>query len=67
MCESKKAVYIVMELVTGGTLRQIIDERKQLNQPFSDEEISIMMQGIFSAVNCMHEAHVLHRDIKLGI
>jgi hypothetical protein len=40
MCETKKVFYIVMELVTSCTLKELIEKRNNLNQPFTEIEIS---------------------------
>ena len=67
MCESKKVLYIVMELITGSTLKDLIEKRKLLNQPFSEEEVATIMKAIFEAVYYLHDMHIIHRDIKPGI
>lgn len=62
--ETKKVLYIVMELVQGGTLKDYIEKREKNNESLKEEEIALIMKGIFSAVQYMHDMHVLHRDIK---
>ncbi|KAL4465979.1 hypothetical protein ABPG74_004216 [Tetrahymena malaccensis] len=56
--------YIVMEYIGCGTLQQLIEERKAKNNPFNQQEISVIMSHLMSALKCMHENNVLHRDIK---
>lgn len=42
----------------GGTLASI------MNRPHNDEECSIIMKGILSAVHYLHEKRIIHRDLK---
>jgi serine/threonine protein kinase len=56
-----------MDLVEGGTLKDLIETRKKQKKPFTEEEISLIMHGLFNAVQYMHDMHVIHRDIKPGI
>lgn len=59
--------YIVMDYVGGGTLQQLIAERRAQCKAFSETEISTIMLHIMSAVKVMHDVNVIHRDIKPGI
>lgn len=52
--------YIVMELISGKTLREIILEEKNL--PF-DRTLEIA-EGILTALEYSHERGIVHRDIK---
>jgi len=53
-----------MELVKGGRLTDLIQLRKETNQPFSDVEASKMMRSLLSAIAYMHEKGIVHRDLK---
>lgn len=44
ICYTKRHVYIIMELVPGGTLKQLMQKRFQQNKPFTDDEISLIMK-----------------------
>jgi serine/threonine protein kinase len=55
-----------MEYLPGGNLKEFIGSRRTLGKPFAEEEVARMMKIILEAVNCMHERHVLHRDLKPG-
>ena len=52
--------YLVMELLQGGELLERI-KRKKL---FGEAEASQLLQSLVSAVSFMHEAGVVHRDLK---
>ncbi|KAL4489293.1 hypothetical protein ABPG72_006357 [Tetrahymena utriculariae] len=62
--ETKHAFVIIMELMKGGTIAQLIKQRKQSEQPFTDDESSTIMKCILSAVDYMHSQNILHRDLK---
>ena len=49
-----------MELLRGGELLERI-KRKKL---FGEAEASQLLQSLVSAVSFMHEAGVVHRDLK---
>ncbi|MGH3877860.1 MAG: PASTA domain-containing protein [Actinophytocola sp.] len=53
-------VYLVMELVDGGTLRDLITERGSLDVPLA---LSIM-DPVLSALAAAHRAGLVHRDVK---
>lgn len=53
-------MYLVMELLRGGELLERI-KRKKL---FGEGEASQLMRSLVSAVSFMHDAGVVHRDLK---
>ncbi|MFL6124336.1 PASTA domain-containing protein [Actinophytocola sp.] len=53
-------VYLVMELVDGGTLRDLINERGALPVPLT---LAIMEQ-VLAALAAAHRAGLVHRDVK---
>lgn len=59
-CLCQYHTYLVMELLRGGELLERI-KRKKL---FGEAEASQLLQSLVSAVSFMHEAGVVHRDLK---
>lgn len=53
--------YLVMEFVPGITLWQLLKERDGLLEV---SEVAEMMQQIGRAVDAIHQAHLVHRDLK---
>jgi serine/threonine-protein kinase len=53
-------VYLVMELVSGGTLRDLLRERGLLAVPLAMSVLDPMLSALASA----HHAGLVHRDVK---
>jgi len=53
-------VYLVMELVDGGTLRDLISERGPLDVPLT----LAIMEPVLAALAAAHRAGLVHRDVK---
>ena len=53
------APYIVMEYVTGETLREILDEG-----PVTVDRAIYLCRGILAALAHAHQQEIIHRDIK---
>ena len=62
--EANTKLYIVMKLLTGGTIKNLIEKRKQINKSLSEEDCSIIMKHLLEAVKYLHEREIVHRDIK---
>lgn len=54
------AVFIVMELVEGNTLRDFLNE----NGPLSIEQTIQLIIPVLSALSAAHQTGIIHRDIK---
>ncbi|WP_026196821.1 Stk1 family PASTA domain-containing Ser/Thr kinase [Sciscionella marina] len=54
------AVYLVMELVSGGTLRDLLEERGPLEPALT----LAIAEPVASALTAAHRAGLVHRDIK---
>ncbi|NYH76739.1 serine/threonine-protein kinase [Actinopolyspora biskrensis] len=53
-------VYLVMQLVDGGTLRDLLRQRGHLSPPVA---LSVL-EAVLSALSAAHRAGMVHRDIK---
>src|SRR5437588_1778695 len=58
--KDKSRPYIAMELLEGQTLRQVLQNVKQLPQ----HEALAIASSIADAVQHMHEKNIVHRDLK---
>jgi formylglycine-generating enzyme required for sulfatase activity/predicted Ser/Thr protein kinase len=58
--EANQTAYFVMDFVEGETLRERVTREGRLNQ----ERALPLMQGLLDAVEEVHRAGLLHRDIK---
>ena len=57
-------VFLVMELVSGRTLRDLIRERQSARRGFSPAEAVSIMEPVLSALSAAHRAGLVHRDVK---
>jgi len=55
---------IVMEFVEGRTLKNFIEDANNKTLELSSEMVNKIIFNLLSAVNFIHQANVLHRDIK---
>jgi serine/threonine protein kinase len=67
--ENEDYLILVMELMEGGSLKDLIIERysKEGNSFFNEEECSLIIKGIVQGIDYLHEKKMIHRDIKPGI
>lgn len=62
--ENDEYLLLILEHMEWCTLKQLIIERYEKNNPFNEEEISLIMKNILQGINYMHYSKVMHRDIK---
>lgn len=58
--ETNECVFIILEMMKGGELFDYVVEKGTL----SEEEASIIVRKITSAVAHMHSLNIIHRDLK---
>jgi diguanylate cyclase (GGDEF)-like protein len=59
-------VYFVMELVEGVSLEDVIEEHNHKQTWSANRRVVNIMEQIAGALDTMHDAGVLHRDVKPG-
>ena len=60
--EDKDNVYILLELCSNQTLRELVKRRKRLNEL----EVQCYILQIIRALKYLHNHRIIHRDLKLG-
>lgn len=55
-----QTVFLIMELITGGTLRELLDERG----PMPPHAAAAVMRGMLTGLAVAHGKGMIHRDIK---
>lgn len=58
--ETKNSVYLVFDLLEGGELNKLFEQKKVLSQP----EIVTIMHGLLEGINFMATRGLVHRDLK---
>ncbi|EEG26501.1 protein kinase domain-containing protein, partial [Corynebacterium matruchotii] len=53
-------VFLIMELITGGTLRELLAERGAM----PDYAASAVMRSVLTGLAAVHNAGMVHRDLK---
>ena len=64
--EDKDDVFFVMELVEGVSLDGVISEFLEADTFAPVSRVKTVVTQIASALDAMHHAHVMHRDVKPG-
>jgi diguanylate cyclase (GGDEF)-like protein len=59
-----EAVYFVMELVEGEALEHRMDSARERGEALPMHEIAAIMGQVGSALDVMHSAGIVHRDVK---
>jgi serine/threonine protein kinase len=63
LSEHKEIEYFTMEHIEGKSLREIINERKKVNKPFTLEVVFPIISQLCEALSYAHQ-YTIHRDIK---
>jgi serine/threonine protein kinase len=58
--ETPDRIYMVMELMQGGEIFDYVVDKGTL----SEEEASVLVRKLTSAVSHMHDMNIIHRDLK---
>lgn len=54
--------YLVLDWVGGQTMRDVLDEQQTLSWP----QLDVLLTELLAAVQCLHDAEIIHRDIHVG-
>ena len=60
--QANGTAYYVLEYLGGGDLRKMVDESP--NKALTEQQMLELMLPVGRAVQCLHENHILHLDIK---
>lgn len=55
------AIYIILEYMPGGTLKQLIEVKNHLKE----QEAKIILYQVARAVQYLHNRSIAHRDLKV--
>ncbi len=58
--------YFVMPFVEGQSFDHVIAAREAAGDPFSEEELTEMLECLLGAFDYLHERGIYHRDVKPG-
>ncbi|KAL4481567.1 hypothetical protein ABPG74_007656 [Tetrahymena malaccensis] len=64
VCETETKILIAMELVRGGSLSQLMKDKKSKNDWFKEKEVSQIMKSIMLGLVYIHGKNIVHRDLK---
>ncbi|MBD2037175.1 serine/threonine protein kinase [Leptolyngbya sp. FACHB-321] len=62
--EDEKRFFLVQDFVDGQTYRQLLSDRKQKGQTFSDAEVLYFLSHLLPVLACIHSQGIIHRDIS---
>lgn len=60
----EKQIFIVVDYIEGPTYKQLLEQRLQQNQCFSNTEILELLQNLLPILSYLHRRGVVHRDIS---
>jgi len=55
-----------MELVKGGTLKKLMEQRRNSSASFSEEEVALFLMNLLEGIRYLHGLNIIHRDLKPG-
>ncbi len=62
--QAQKRLFLVQDFVAGSTYQQLLTQRQQQGQTFSEAEILQLLRDLLPVVSYLHDQGVVHRDIS---
>ena len=62
--EGKERLFLVQEFVKGKTYSQLLQERQQQSQVFSETEVVKWLMNMLPILTYIHQRGIIHRDIS---
>ena len=62
--EDEQRFFLVQDFVDGQTYRQLLSDRKQQGQTFSEAEVLHFLSYLLPVLTCIHKQGIIHRDIS---
>lgn len=62
---ANERLFLVQEYINGKTYSQILSERQQQGQLFSEAEVTQWLKDLLPVLDYLHNLNIIHRDISL--
>ncbi|MFB2876327.1 protein kinase domain-containing protein [Floridanema aerugineum] len=62
---ANERLFLVQEYINGKTYSQILSERQQQGQLFSEAEVTQWLKDLLPVLEYLHKLNIIHRDISL--
>ena len=62
--EQDQRLFLVQDYVAGKTYRALLDERKAIDQTFTEAEVLLLMRSLLPVLEHLHTRGIIHRDIS---
>lgn len=62
--EEDQRLFLVQDYVAGKTYRALLDDRKAVNQTFTEAEVLLIMRSLLPVLEHIHGRGIIHRDIS---
>lgn len=62
--EDEQRLFLVQSYIEGQTYRQLLSDRKQQGQTFTEAEILYFLNHLLPVLTYIHERDIIHRDIS---
>jgi len=62
---TNERLFLVQEYINGKTYSQLLSERQQQGQLFSEAEVTQWLKDLLPVLDYLHQLNIIHRDISL--